>query len=128
MIFMLDAKRKENAMDIAMLTKFFMWCTILNIGLLLLSFLLVAFGFGSDFVYRMHSKWFPMPRDTFNTVLYLLIGVYKIFVFYVQSCPMVSTRHHQMNESIQHIGCSEYRFAFTMNVKKPTYGKGEGQS
>jgi hypothetical protein len=86
----LDAKRKENAMDIAMLTKFFMWCTILNVGLLVLSFLVAAFGFGSDFVYRMHSKWFPMPRDTFNMVLYLLIGVYKIFVFVFNLVPWVA--------------------------------------
>lgn len=77
-------------MDIAMLTKFFMWCTILNVGLLVLSFLVAAFGFGSDFVYRMHSKWFPMPRDTFNRVLYLLIGVYKIFVFVFNLVPWVA--------------------------------------
>lgn len=77
-------------MDIAMLTKFFMWCTILNVGLLVLSFLSVAFGFGSDFVYRMHSKWFPMPRDTFNMVLYLLIGVYKVFVFVFNLVPWLA--------------------------------------
>ncbi len=77
-------------MDIAMLTRFFMWCTILNGGLLALSFLVVALGFGSDFVYGMHSKWFPMPRDTFNTVLYLLIGVYKIFVFVFNLVPWVA--------------------------------------
>ena len=77
-------------MDIAMLTKFFMWCTILNVGLLVLSFWVVAFGFGNDFVYRIHSKWFPMPRDTFKPVLYLLIGVYKIFVFVFNLVPWVA--------------------------------------
>ena len=68
-------------MDIEMLTQFFMWCTIINVALLVLSFFVVAFGFGSDFVYRIHSKFFPMPRDTFNAAIYLLIGIYKIFVF-----------------------------------------------
>ncbi len=77
-------------MDIAMLTKFFMWCTILNLGLLVLSFLMVAFGFGIDFVYRMHSNWFPMPRHTFNTVLYSLIGVYKIFIFVFNLVPWLA--------------------------------------
>ena len=77
-------------MDIAMLTRFFMWCTILNAGLLALSFLMVAFGFGSDFVYRMHSKWFPMSRDTFNTVLYSLIGVYNIFIFVLNFVPWLA--------------------------------------
>jgi hypothetical protein len=77
-------------MNIEMLTQFFMWCTILNVALLTLSFLVVAFGFGSDCVYRMHSKWFPMPRDTFSTVLYLLIGVYKIFVFVFNIVPWIA--------------------------------------
>ena len=77
-------------MDIAMLTEFFMWCTILNLGLLTLSFSLVAFGFGSDVVYRIHSKCFPMPRETFNTSLYLLLGVYKIFVFVFNLVPWLA--------------------------------------
>jgi hypothetical protein len=67
-------------MDVTVLTKFFMWCTILNTGILTLSFLMIGFGFGGDFVYRLHGKWFPMPRETFNANLYLLIGVYKIIV------------------------------------------------
>jgi len=74
-------------MDIAILTKFFMWCTILNIGLLMLSFLIVAFN--GDFVYKMHSKWFPMPRETFNVVLYSFIGMFKIIVFVFNIVPWV---------------------------------------
>ena len=77
-------------MDIAMLINFFMWCTILNMGLLLLSFSFVAFGFGTEFVYRIHSRWFPMPRDTFNMAFYLLIGVYKIFIFVFNLVPWVT--------------------------------------
>ena len=77
-------------MDIELLTRFFMWCTILNVALLFLSFLIVAFGLGGDFVYRIHSKWFPMPRDTFNLALYLLIGIYKIFVFVFNIVPWIA--------------------------------------
>lgn len=63
-------------MDTEMMTKFFMWCTILNFGFLMFSFLcLVSAG---DFVYKTHGKWFPMPRETFNAVLYSFLGVYKI--------------------------------------------------
>ena len=77
-------------MDISTLTRFFMWCTLLNTGLLLFSFLMVAQGIGGDFVYRMHSKWFPMPRDNFNAALYLIIGIYKIFVFVFNLVPWVA--------------------------------------
>ena len=72
-------------MDIEMLTNFFMWCTILNIGLLTFSFLILAFA--GDFVYRTHSKWFPMPRETFNVVLYSSIGMYKIIVLVFNVVP-----------------------------------------
>ena len=68
-------------MDIQILTRFLMWCTIVNAGLLTLSFLISALA--GDFVYRMHSKWFPMPRETFTVVVYCFLGVYKIvFVFF----------------------------------------------
>ena len=65
-------------MDIQMLTRFFTWCTILNMGLLVLSSLILAFA--GDFVYRIHARWFPMPRETFNVVLYSFILLYKIIV------------------------------------------------
>ena len=74
-------------MDIQMLTRFFMWCTILNMGLLVLSFLILAFA--GDFVYRMHSKWFPMQRETFNVVFYSFIGIYKTIVFIFNVVPWI---------------------------------------
>ncbi len=74
-------------MSIEMLTKFFMWCTILNMGLLMFSFLILAFA--GTFVYRIHSKWFPMPRETFSVVLYSFIGIYKILVFVFNIVPWV---------------------------------------
>lgn len=74
-------------MDIEMLTKFFMWCTILNMGLLMFSFLILAFI--GEFVYKMHSKWFPMPRETFNVVLYSFIGMYKITVIVFNAVPWI---------------------------------------
>ncbi len=63
-------------MNIEMLTRFFMWCTILNFGFLMFSFLFLVFG--GDFVYKVHNKWFPMPRETFNVVLYSFLGMYKL--------------------------------------------------
>ena len=75
-------------MDIQILTRFFMWCTILNGGLLILSFLICTFS--GDWVYRMHSKWFPIPRETFNVVIYSFIGLVKIFVLIFNVVPYVA--------------------------------------
>jgi hypothetical protein len=75
-------------MDIEILTKFFMWCTIINAGLLVFSFLIVAFA--NDFVYRIHSKWFPMPRETFNVIFYSFMGAYKLLVYVFNIVPWVA--------------------------------------
>ena len=75
-------------MDIQMLTRFFMWCTILNGGLLILSFLFCAFA--GDWVHQMHSRWFPIPRETFNVVIYSFLGLFKIFVLVFNVVPWVA--------------------------------------
>jgi len=72
-------------MDIATIRACFMWCTILNAGLLSLSFLI--FVFAGDWVYRMHSRWFPMPRETFNGVIYLVLGLFKILFLFFNVVP-----------------------------------------
>ena len=65
-------------MDIDSITAFFMWCTILNVALLLLSSLLCLCA--GDWVYRIHSKWFSISRETFNVVIYSFIALYKLLV------------------------------------------------
>ena len=75
-------------MDLVAVRTFFMWCTILNGVLLTVSFLICTMG--ADWVYRMHSKWFPLPRETFNTMLYAFLGFYKLVYFVYCVIPNVS--------------------------------------
>ena len=74
-------------MDIEILKMFFMWCSIVNIGLLVLAFLLWMVA--SDRIYALHGAWFPMPRQTFNAIFYCLLGLYKIIVFVFNIVPWV---------------------------------------
>ena len=48
-------------MDIITVKTLLMWCTIINGLLLALSFLICAFA--GDWIYGMHSKWFPISRE-----------------------------------------------------------------
>ncbi len=75
-------------MNIQTLTMFFMWCTIINGGILVLWAMI--FLFASDFVFRIHSKWFPIPRDTYNLVIYALIGMFKIVFIVFNVVPYVA--------------------------------------
>ena len=58
------------------LTRFFMWCTLINGGILL--FWSVFLMFTPDAVYRLQARWFPIPRETFNVIMYAFIGLFKI--------------------------------------------------
>ncbi|MHC4571231.1 MAG: DUF6868 family protein [Planctomycetota bacterium] len=75
-------------MDIQTLTAFFMWCTILNIALLLLSSLFCLCA--ADWVYRIHSKWFSISRETFNVAIYSFLALYKIFIFVFNLIPYLA--------------------------------------
>ena len=75
-------------MDIQTLTTFFMWCTILNLGVLILSSIMLVF-FG-DFSYRMNNRFFSISREAFNIALVCFIGLFKIFVIVFNLVPYIA--------------------------------------
>ena len=79
---------ERSIMDIQTLTTFFKWCTIINGGILVSW--AVCFIFAPDLVYRIQSKWFPIPRETFNVVIYSFFGVFKIFFLMFNVVPYVA--------------------------------------
>lgn len=74
-------------MDIQALTTFFMWCTIINGGLLI--FWVLATMTIPNLVYRTQSKFFPMTKENFNIVFYMFLGIYKIFFIVFNVIPFV---------------------------------------
>jgi len=75
-------------MDIQTLTTFFMWCTILNLGIMIAW--TIVFASVPDFMYRMQTKWFPMPQETFNVVVYSALGIYRIVFVVFNLVPYVA--------------------------------------
>ncbi len=75
-------------MDIDTVRAFFMWCTIINGALLILSFLICAFA--GDWIYRIHSRWFPISREAFYVAIYSFLGLFKIFVLAFNLVPYVA--------------------------------------
>ncbi len=74
-------------MELNHLTSFFMWCTIINGALL---FLWTAFiTFTPNLVYRTQKKWFPMPEETFKTIMYGFLGLFKIFFLIFNLVPYI---------------------------------------
>ena len=75
-------------MDIQTLTKFFMWCTIINLGLLI--FTSIACIFLADFSYRMNNRFFSISRETFNIAAFSFIALFKIVVIVFNIAPYIA--------------------------------------
>lgn len=72
-------------MDISTVRTFFMWCTILNVSLLFVSSAILAFA--RDWVYRQHTRWFPIPRGAFDVAIYSFLGLFKILILVLNAVP-----------------------------------------
>ena len=75
-------------MDVQTLTAFFMWCSIINGALLVLWITMTRLA--PDLVYRTQSKWFPIPRETFDVVFYAFLGLFKIVFLVFNVVPYVA--------------------------------------
>ena len=69
-------------------TTFFMWCTVIN-GTIL-AFWTIWCLFAPDLVYKTQSTLFPIPRETFDVIIYSFIGLFKIFFITFNVAPYVA--------------------------------------
>ncbi len=75
-------------MDTMTLRAVFLWCTIIDGTLLILSFLICACAGG--WIHQVHSKWFPISRETFNVAIYCFIGLFKILFLVFNLVPYIA--------------------------------------
>ena len=75
-------------MDVDLLTEFFMWCSIIAGGMYLFSVL--WFMLLPDFTYALQTRWFPMPRETYNVVMFGFMGLFKVILIVFVIVPYVS--------------------------------------
>ncbi len=72
-------------MDIETIRAFFGWCTLINGVFLLLVFLFYVKA--GDWVYQMHSRWFPVKREAFSLAIYCFIGGMKVLFLMLNLVP-----------------------------------------
>ena len=75
-------------MNIDTLTAFFMWCTVINLGIYIVWVLFILLA--PDLVYRVQTKWIPVSRETFTIVMYSFMGAFKIVIIVFCLVPYVS--------------------------------------
>jgi len=77
-------------MTIQVLREFLLWCLVINMGLLLWWFLFMTLA--HDWVYRMHTKWFKLSMETFDTIHYAGMAFFKIAIFVLNLVPYLALR------------------------------------
>ena len=75
-------------MTMDILKDFFMWCSIINMALLMVSFMI--FWLARDWAYRIHSKWFKVSQEQFDKLWYGVLGFYKMSIFMFNIIPYIA--------------------------------------
>lgn len=77
-------------MSMETLRAFLGWGAVLN--LVWLTVLFCLFTLGKDWIYRIHSRWFSIPKETMETVVYAIMGWYKLATFLLFVIPYAVLR------------------------------------
>jgi hypothetical protein len=77
-------------MDLDLLTKVLGWVSAINLGILIIWFLF--FIFARDFIYKIHSKWFKIPDEKFDTIHYCFMGAYELSILLFFLAPYIALR------------------------------------
>ena len=46
-------------------------------------------GFGHDVIYRMHTRWFRLSRESFDALHYGAMAFYKLGILLLNVAPLV---------------------------------------
>ena len=66
----------EQLTTVEAVRAFFMWCSVINGGMLILSSIFIMTA--SNLTFATHSKWFKISRESFDVAMYSFLGLYKL--------------------------------------------------
>jgi len=67
---------------------FLLWNLIINYAVLLLWFCVLTFA--HDWVYRLHTRWFQLTPQAFDTLHYGGMALYKIGILLFNLAPLLA--------------------------------------
>ncbi len=75
-------------MDFGVLKDIFLWCTVVNYGILMVWF--IAFIFAKSVMFDIHTKWFKLSSEEFDSIHYRGMAYYKIGVLLLNLSPYLA--------------------------------------
>ncbi len=74
-------------MTIEQLTSLLGWSTLIHFVFLVFWFAMLTVA--SEYIYRLHQRWFPISREHFFLAHYSLMGFYKLCVLLFFAVPFL---------------------------------------
>jgi hypothetical protein len=74
-------------MSIEVTRHFFLWCTVIDYGILLVWFLF--FALAHDGIQRLHGRWFHLSGDQFDALHYAGMAIFKIGIILFNLVPFI---------------------------------------
>jgi hypothetical protein len=78
----------ESDMNIDVLQKAFLGCTVINYGILLVWFLF--FMLAHDAMYWLHGRWFRFSVEQFDMLHYAGMSIFKIGIILLNLVPYIA--------------------------------------
>jgi len=75
-------------MNIEMIRKAFLWCGMINYGILLVWFLF--FILAHDWMHLWHGRWFHLSVEQFDMLHYAGMSIYKIGILLLNVVPYIA--------------------------------------
>ena len=77
-------------MSIAIVRKVLLWCSVINYGVLIVWWLF--FLLAHEWMYGLHSRWFHVSVEQFDTLHYAGMALYKIGILLFNLVPYIALR------------------------------------
>jgi hypothetical protein len=75
-------------MTIDILSAVLGWATVINMGIVTLWFVLIVYA--HDWLYQLHSRWFTLSVERFDTIHYAGMAFYKISIYLFNLVPFLA--------------------------------------
>lgn len=72
-------------MTVEMLREFLGWATLINLGLVCYWFFFIMLA--HDWTYRLHSRWFKLSVERFDSIHYAGMALYKVSILMFNLVP-----------------------------------------
>ena len=77
-------------MTLDQLVELFKWMTLINIGIMILSAILI--GLLKDLIFKMHGTFFGIAKEHLATIMYGYLGVYKLLIIVFNLVPYIAMK------------------------------------